>query len=140
MLSRLALAAAFAPLLVADHAAAEVAQCHVVDVKFTPAIAERTAEQRHEPSQIVAWVETPNENYIDTVFITRQTGRFGLGNRPGRFDFNSGPMLPYGRRITTFPVWAHQHGLTFDGVVFRNCCGTSPRCRRRATIRRSATR
>jgi hypothetical protein len=47
-----------------------------------------------------------------------------MGNRPGRFDFNSGPpthdMFPYGRRITTFPVWAHRHGKTFPEVVFQD--------------------
>jgi hypothetical protein len=80
--------------------------------------------------QIVAWIEDGAGNYVDTVFITRKTGLYGLGNRPGRFDFNSGPppdpsihrddMWPYGRRITTFPVWAHRHGYSFDKVVYRN--------------------
>ena len=27
---------------------------------------------------------------------------------------------PYGRRIQTFPVWAHRHGMTFPRVVFQN--------------------
>src|SRR6185503_15255952 len=49
---------------------------------------------------------------------------YGLGNRPGRFDFNSGPMWPYGRRETVFPVWAHRKTpATFPAVIFRNCCG-----------------
>jgi len=71
--------------------------------------------------QIVAWVEDAQGHFIDTVFITSKVGRYGLGNRPGRFDFNSGSPLhdswPYGRRITTFPVWAHRHGQTFPLVV-----------------------
>jgi hypothetical protein len=29
-------------------------------------------------------------------------------------------MWPYGRRLTTFPVWAHKHGYTFDVVEFQN--------------------
>ena len=49
---------------------------------------------------------------------------YGLGNRPGRFDFNSGPpssdLWPYGRRVTTFPVWAHRHGLSWPEVDFQN--------------------
>ena len=104
-------------------AAAEVAECHVVDVELTPAIPASTSGERHEPSQIVVWIETPAGEYKDTIFITQQVGRYGLGNRPGRFDFNSGPMWPYGRRITTFPVWAHKKPERFDAVVFRNCCG-----------------
>ena len=37
--------------------------------------------------------------YVDTLYVTQQIGTFGLGNRPGHFDFNSGPIWPYGRRI-----------------------------------------
>ncbi len=115
---------ALAPLLLLVQSAhAEVNECHVVDVKFTPAMPASTGGARHEPSQIVAWVETPSGEYVDTIFITNQVGRFGLGNRPGRFDFNSGPMWPYGRRVTTFPVWAHKKPQRFDAVVFQNCCG-----------------
>ena len=32
--------------------------------------------------------------------------RHRVGNRPGRFDFNSEWRWPYGRRTTTFPFWA----------------------------------
>ncbi|HEU4613151.1 MAG TPA: CFI-box-CTERM domain-containing protein [Kofleriaceae bacterium] len=119
--------AALAALVLAPRlAAAEIGECHVVDVKLTPAIPASTAGERHEPSQIVAWVETPSGEYKGTIFITQQVGRYGLGNRPGRFDFNSGPMWPYGRRITVFPVWAHRkQPQTFPAVVFRNCCGAN---------------
>jgi len=81
-----------------------------VDVAFTPT----------DNLQIVAWVETTAGDYVDTVFVTQQIGSFGLGNRPGRFDFNSGPQWPYGRRTTTFPIWAHKHGKTFPAVLFQN--------------------
>jgi len=81
-----------------------------VDVQFTPT----------DKLQIVAWLENPAGDYIDTIFITQQTGTFGLGNRPGRFDFNSGPIWPYGRRITTFPVWSHANGAQFDEVIYQN--------------------
>src|ERR1700760_3091199 len=63
--------------------------------------------------QIVVWLEDSQGNFIDTLFITQQTGTYGLGNRPGRYDFNSAPMWPYGRRIDTFPVWAHRNGQSF---------------------------
>jgi hypothetical protein len=70
--------------------------------------------------QIVAWVEKPDGTFVETAYITEQTGTYGIGNRPGRFDFNSGPHWPYGRRITVFPVWAHRHGLIWDEVRFQN--------------------
>src|SRR6478736_4705456 len=112
MLRRLAL---LAPL-VATTAHAD-GQCHVVDVEITPT----------EALQVGGWVEKPDGTFVDTIYITRKTGTYGLGNRPGRFDFNSGPapdtghddLWPYGRRITVFPVWAHRHGLTFPEVDFQ---------------------
>jgi hypothetical protein len=95
-------------------------QCMNVSVDFTPT----------DSLQIVAWVETASGEYVDTIYMTAKTGVYGLGNRPGRFDFNSGPypnpalgiddMWPYGRRITTFPVWAKRHGVTFEKVIFQD--------------------
>lgn len=111
-------------------APAGAAQCQVVDVDFTPA--DMQAGPMKLPLQIVAWIEDPAGNFIETIFITRQVGTFGLGNRPGRFDFNSGPLWPYGRRITVFPVWAHRYDAArptakppynhppFPEVVFQN--------------------
>ncbi|HEY1811839.1 MAG TPA: fibronectin type III domain-containing protein [Kofleriaceae bacterium] len=96
--------AAIAPTV----AAADGKQC--VDAQFTPT----------DHLQIVAWLETGSGQYVDTLFITQQTGSFGLGNRPGRYDFNSGPMWPYGRRIDTFPVWSHRNGQSFPAVIFQN--------------------
>src|SRR4051794_21168468 len=76
--------------------------CTTIDVDFLPA-GIQTAFVDHTntpfpqvPPQIVAWVEKTDGTYIDTVFITAQTGTYGMGNRPGRFDFNSGPNWPYG--------------------------------------------
>jgi hypothetical protein len=89
-------------------------QCHVVSVNFVPS----------DQLQIVAWVERSDGTFVDTIYITDKVGHFGLGNRPGRFDFNSGPIAndlwPYGRRITTFPVWAHRHGLSWPEVDFQD--------------------
>lgn len=95
-------------------------QCVNVQVQFTPT----------DSLQIVAWIEDASGKYIDTIYITAKTGMYGLGNRPGRFDFNSGPipdpsigrddMWPYGRRITTFPIWAHRHPYEFPAVVFQD--------------------
>lgn len=87
-----------------------------IDVQFTPS----------DNLQIVAWVADSAGTYKDTIFITQQTGTFGLGNRPGRFDFNSGPIWPYGRRLTTFPVWAHGNGQAFDQVIYQNDTSEDP--------------
>ncbi len=119
-----ALAAAAAP------AAADPGMCRVINLDFTPSgIAAGTrvppgggaalASPELAP-QIVAWIEKSTGEYVDTVFITEQTGRYGLGNRPGRYDFNSALRWPYGRRITTFPVWAHRHGKTFTQLEFQS--------------------
>jgi hypothetical protein len=109
----------FTLLLLPAPALAEEGVCKIVDLDFLPAQIATTTPHR-APSQIVAWIEDTSGTFVSTVFITQETGTFGLGNRPGRFDFNSGPLWPYGRRITVFPVWAHRHGLAFDEVVFQN--------------------
>ena len=95
-------------LLAAPEVRADAAQCHVVDVTFTAAddSGNNAAPYKFRP-QVVVWIEDAAGHYVDTVYITRETGTFGLGNRSGRFDFNSGPLWPYGKRVTTFPIWSH---------------------------------
>ena len=107
-------------------AAGNPGECHVVDVDFKPTVRTDLSPGKNPPPQIVVWVEDTAGNYVETIFITKQTGTHGLGNRPGRFDFNSGPLWPYGRRITVFPVWADRkrdsdgNPLLYDQVVFQN--------------------
>jgi hypothetical protein len=84
--------------------------CRVVDVEMTPT----------EDLQMVIWLEDSAGEYVETLFITELTGRRGLGNRPGRMDFNTAWRWPYGRREGTFPVWAHRHGYVFPRLVFQN--------------------
>ncbi len=95
-------------------------ECRVLDVDYMPAEGANADVSLRKPLSIVAWLETPTGAFVDTVFITQQVGIYGLGNRPGRFDFNSGPDWPYGRRISTFPVWAHRHGLDWAEIVFQD--------------------
>jgi hypothetical protein len=101
----------FAPVTEAQ--AGEAEQCWVVDVDFTPS----------EDLQIAIWLEDSLGNYVDTLYLTELTGHRGLGNRPGRIDFNSGPKWPYGRRENTFPIWAHRHGMSWPKVYFQNDIG-----------------
>jgi hypothetical protein len=131
----LGLAAVLAP--VSRPARADDANCRLVNVDFTPggipagmrvppgtpatgSGAGRTVSFPEIDPQVVAWIETASGAYVDTIYITQQTGRYGIGNRPGRFDFNSGPSWPYGRRITVFPVWSHKHGIAFPQINYRN--------------------
>jgi hypothetical protein len=99
-----------AAALPAPHADAAAGECRVVETTFKPA----------DKLQIVVWLEDPQGNFLGTVYVTDGIGRRGLGNRPGRMDFNSGPRWPYGRRTATFPIWSHRHGESFPQVVFQN--------------------
>jgi hypothetical protein len=85
-------------------------ECRVLEVDMTPS----------SDLQMVIWLEDEAGNFVDTLFITRLTGSYGLGNRPGMMTFNSAWRWPYGRRTTTFPVWAHRHGMEWPLVVFQN--------------------
>ena len=106
------------PLAIAATARADGNQCRVIDVSFVPT----------DQLQIAAWIEKPDGTFVDTIYLTQKVGLYGLGNRPGRFDFNSGPivndMWPYGRRITALPIWANRRALatgqTWPEVVFQD--------------------
>jgi hypothetical protein len=103
-------ASPFCPGRIARADAQDAPACRVVDIDMVPT----------SGLQMVAWIETPDGEFVDTVFITQLTGTYGLGNRPGIYDFNSGPRWPYGRREGVFPVWAHRHGRTFPLLEFRD--------------------
>jgi hypothetical protein len=97
-------------MTLAAAADARAQPCRIVDVDLVP-----TADL-----QIVGWIEDAAGNYVDTIFITQETGLHGLGNRPGVQDMRTGPRWPYGPRRDVFPVWAHKHGLTWPVVMFQN--------------------
>lgn len=71
--------------------------------------------------QIAVWLEDSEGRFIDTMMVTRLVGTFGLGNRPGRSDFGSAYLWPYGRREMALPVWAHHRGVEYDRIVFQDC-------------------
>lgn len=104
-------------LLAAAPSAAEAQQCRVLEMQMTP----------QAKLQIVAWLEDAAGKYVGTAYITNATGFYGIGNRPGILEFNSGPGWPYGRRETVFPVWAHRHGEEFPAVVFQNSSESTER-------------
>jgi len=91
-------------------------RCRVVDLELQPL----ASEGNQFAPQIVAWLEDTAGNFVETVYLTQATGTFGLGNRPGRVDFNSGPLWPYGRRTTTFPVWSTKQPLRWPLIEFQD--------------------
>lgn len=107
--------AVFALLLTVSPAPAQAQQCRVVQLDMTPTT----------DLQIVIWLEDVQGNFIETLYITQLTGSYGLGNRPGMMTFNSAWRWPYGRRTTTFPVWAHRHGMEWPLVIFQNLDDTN---------------
>ena len=89
-----------------------------------PALADRILQVEFVPTeglQIAVWIEDPSGNVVDTIMVTRLTGTFGLGNRPGRWDQKSGYLWPYGRRTGVLPVWAHRRNQEYPLLVFQDC-------------------
>jgi hypothetical protein len=84
--------------------------CQVLRVDLTPT----------DDLQMVIWLEDGAGRFIETLYITRATGSWGLGNRPGIMELNDQYLWPYGRRESTFPVWAHRHGVSYPRIVFQN--------------------
>jgi hypothetical protein len=105
--------AAWAGILLAvtlTPAGSAAADCRLAQVQFTP----------EAGMQIAVWLEDSAGNFVDTLYITRLTGSYGLGNRPGRSDLNTNYLWPYGRRENVLPVWAHHRGVTYPKIEFRN--------------------
>lgn len=113
-LQRFAIAAvvfgAFVCFVCMETSAHAANSCRVLNVELTPT----------DDAQMVVWLEDDQGNYVQTLFITRLTGSYGLGNRPGMMEFNSAWRWPYGRRTHVFPVWSHRHGEEFPTVEFQN--------------------
>lgn len=75
--------------------------------------------------QIAVWIEDAAGNYVDTAYVTRLTGQFGLGNRPGAALLKTDFGWPYGRREMVLPVWAHRRNHKYPRVVMGGVCGNS---------------
>ncbi|MBX3268660.1 MAG: hypothetical protein KF729_00270 [Sandaracinaceae bacterium] len=96
-------------LLLASTAAA---QARRVEVRFTP-----TAR-----AQLAVWIESADEERFATLRLTQSVSYYGIGNRPGALQMNSGFRWPFGRREGTLPIWAHRRlahqGVAFPRVIF----------------------
>jgi Fibronectin type III domain len=75
--------------------------------------------------QIAVWIEDAQGNYVDTAYVTRLTGFFGLANRPGHHLLGSDIRFPYCRRDMVMPVWAHKRNHTYPLVVMGGFYGNS---------------
>jgi hypothetical protein len=91
--------------------------CGPVELRFKPGAANL---------QIVAWIEDPQGNVVDTPYITRVTGQFGLANRPGAALLKTDFRWPYSRREMVFPIWAHRRNHHYPKIVMGGSCGNSP--------------
>jgi hypothetical protein len=90
--------------------------CRSVEITFKPV-----------PNlQIAVWIEDATGNFIDTAYVTRLTGTFGLANRPGHHFLHSAVRFPYGRRDMVLPVWAHKRNRQYGFVVMGGAIGWSP--------------
>jgi len=124
-----ATAASLAVLLAgAPRAAADT--CRLLQLTFEPdcLVREPTSGRcRFEASrpdfgpQVAIWVESADgATFVDTVLVTNAVALYGIGNRPGRWDFRSGPRFPYGRRPMALPVWAHRRGVQYRALVMND--------------------
>lgn len=90
----------------------------------SPSGGDRVLEIRLRPAgdpQIAVWLEDSQGQFVDTLMVTRLTGTFGLGNRPGQPNLGGGYRWPYGRRENVLPVWAHRRGVRYPRMVFQDC-------------------
>ncbi len=124
MLAALALAAG------ASSAGTASASCRLLRYQFEPDCLTRDPASgacRFDVStpdygpQVAVWVESADgTTFVDTLMVTNGVALYGIGNRPGRWDFRSGPLFPYGRRIMALPVWAHRRGVLYDSVLMND--------------------
>jgi hypothetical protein len=107
-------------------APARAQQCMTLSYTFQPdcyrpdpsSACVQTVARLDPGPQIAVWVQSADgTQFVDTLMVTNLTAVRGIGNRPGRWDFLSGPWFPYGKRQMALPIWAHARGVLYDTVV-----------------------
>ncbi len=68
--------------------------------------------------QIAIWLEDQAGKWVQDILVTQATGKLGIGNRPGLWNFVSSWRAPYGPRPSVLPIWAHRRGKTYPKLVF----------------------
>lgn len=95
---------------------AETAEAQrVIEVEYTPT----------RRAQIAVWLASPDGTYLRTLSLTQSVALYGIGNRPGALQMNSGFRWPYGRREGVLPAWAHARlgapgAQPFRRVIFQD--------------------
>jgi Fibronectin type III domain len=109
-------------------AAARAQSCMTLSYSFQPdcyrpdasSACVQTVDRLDLGPQIAVWVQSADgTQFVDTLMVTNLTAVRGIGNRPGRWDFLSAPLFPYGKRQMALPVWAHARGVLYDAVVMQ---------------------
>ena len=70
--------------------------------------------------QMAIWLTDAEGKFIRDIFVTQSTGKLGIGNRSGIWNFLSSWRAPYGPRRSVLPVWAHARGKTYPKIVFHD--------------------
>ena len=82
---------------------------------------DRLIELHYKPVpnvQMAIWLEDKDGTWVQDVLVTQATGKLGIGNRPGLWNFVSSWRAPYGPRLSVLPIWAHRRGKTYPKVIF----------------------
>jgi len=69
-------------------------------------------------AQIAIWIEDQAGKWVQDILVTQATGKLGIGNRPGLWNFVSSWRAPYGPRPSVLPIWAHRRGKTYPKIMF----------------------
>jgi hypothetical protein len=80
----------------------------------------QTLEHLDFGPQIAVWIETADHTLVDTLMVTNVTAARGIGNRPGIWNFRSGPKFPYGPRWMALPIWAYARGKLYPTAVMQD--------------------
>ncbi len=69
-------------------------------------------------AQIAIWIEDRDGKFAEDVMVTQATGKLGIGNRPGIWNFVGSWRAPYGPRKSVLPIWAHRRGKQYPKLKF----------------------
>ena len=70
--------------------------------------------------QIAVWLQDGSRKVRRHALRHQRHGQYeGSPTVPGRWDFLSGPLFPYGKRVMSLPIWAHARGKTYATVMMQ---------------------
>ncbi len=97
------------------HAEAATNVCQTVSIQFQPVAYPPSKDPKgvYEAGgpQFAIWLADATGKWVADIAVTRMTAIFGIGNRPGVWNFASSPKFPYGRRLFDLPVWAYSRAV-----------------------------